>query len=380
MERQDVLIYADTIRSPELRHEVPAPLYDPFLYGEHDGVRHVLIHAIEAKLLDGLGLELHAPEGYGADELLARGIPRHERSAELCARGARAWGIERAAVPWTFPVELADRLRAHGLELYPDRDVFTERRRRKSGAELDGIKRAQKAADAAMAAVKELLARADPTAEPLSLDGAPLTCERLKAAVARVLDEHDAVADDPIVARGAQTAIIHHEGEGAIAPGEVVVVDLAPRDRASGCFADMTRTFVVGEPPPELAEWHALCVTAMERAIAQIRPGAQDTAAFVSVSELFREAGHPTLLDKKAGEPLLDGFFHGLGHGVGLEVHELPFLSLTPEHRLVEGEVLAVEPGLYRQGLGGVRIEDLVVVTPDGAERLTDLPYDLAVS
>jgi Xaa-Pro aminopeptidase len=380
VESRDVLIYADTVRSPELRHEVPLAIYDPFIYGEHDGVRHVLIHAVEAKLLGGLGLELHGPDEYDADELVARGIPRHERSLELCARAVRAWEIESAVVPWSFPVELADRLRADGLALRTDRDLFTERRRRKSDEELAGIERAQRAADAAMGAVQELLARADAAGDTLRVAGEALTCERLKAEVARVLDDHGAACFDPIIARGAQTAIIHHEGEGAIAPGEVVVVDLAPRDGASGCFADMTRTFVAGEPPPDLAEWHALCVTAIEQAIAQIHPGVQDSDVFVSVSEFFREAGHPTLLDKVPGEPLLDGFFHGLGHGIGLEVHEPPTLSLTPEHRLVEGEVLAVEPGLYRQGLGGVRVEDLVVVTADGAERLTQFPYDLRVA
>jgi Xaa-Pro aminopeptidase len=231
-----------------------------------------------------------------------------------------------------------------------------------------------------MRVVKELLMRAEAAGETLRLDGEPLTCERLKAEVAKTLDDHAAVCDDPIVAHGAQTAIVHHEGEGPVAPREVVVVDLAPRDRASGCFADMTRTFVAGEPREDLADWHALCVTAIDHAIAQIRPDVQDSEVFRSVSEFFREAGHPTLLDKVPGEPLLDGFFHGLGHGIGLEVHEPPTLSLTPEHRLVEGEVLAVEPGLYRQGLGGVRVEDLVVVTADGAERLTQFPYDLRVA
>jgi Xaa-Pro aminopeptidase len=374
----DVLIYADTTRSPELRHELPVAIADEFLYGERDGARHVLIHPMESARMQHLELEAHAFEDYGSDELREQGTPREQIMLEIPLRAVRAWGIERATVPWSFPLALADYLRRHGIELEPDNEFFTERRRRKNAFELAGIRRAQKAADDAMAAVRELLQRAEPGNGRVLLADEPLTVERLKREIEPVFTRHDCWTDDTIVSHGAQTAIGHHFGEGEIEPGEPIVVDLAPRDRESGCFADMTRTFVVGEPPAELVEWHALCRRALDEALAAIRPGVQDAGVNRGTAELFRDHGQPTLLDKRPGVPLEDGFYHALGHGVGLDVHEPPTLGLIPTHRLVAGEVLAIEPGLYRRGFGGVRLEDLVLVTADGCENLTRHPYELA--
>jgi Xaa-Pro aminopeptidase len=139
----------------------------------------------------------------------------------------------------------------------------------------------------------------------------------------------------------------------------------------------MTRTVVVGEPPAELVEWHRLSRAALDKSLAEIRAGAQDSDVYLVAAELFRSHGQLTKLDKQPGVPLEDGFYHSLGHGVGLDVHEPPTLGLLPTHRLVAGEVLAVEPGLYRRGFGGVRLEDLVLVTEEGCENLTDHPYEL---
>ncbi|MDQ3822005.1 MAG: Xaa-Pro peptidase family protein [Actinomycetota bacterium] len=374
----DVLIYADTDRSPELRHEVPISIGDPFLYGEHDGARHVLIHPVEAARMHHLPLELHAFEEYGADELLASGRPREEIRLEVLLRAVRGWGIESAATPWAFPLRLADHLRANGVELRPDQELFVERRRSKNELELAGIRRAQAAAHAGMEAARALLRRGEPANGRVLVDGEPLTCERIKAAIEPELARHgSAMTFDIIASHGPQTAIGHHAGEGEIAPGEPIVVDLGPRDRESGCYADMTRTFVVGDPPEELVEWHALCRRALDDALAGIRAGVQDSDVYRATAELFRSRGFPTLLDKELGVPLEDGFYHSLGHGVGLDVHEPPTLGLVATHRLVAGEVLAIEPGLYRRGFGGVRLEDLVLVTEDGCENLTDHPYDL---
>jgi Xaa-Pro aminopeptidase len=139
----------------------------------------------------------------------------------------------------------------------------------------------------------------------------------------------------------------------------------------------MTRTFLVGDVPDEVAEWHRLCKEALDRAVEQIRPGVTARSVFDGSCEIFEAAGYPTQRTKPAGETLADGFFHSLGHGVGLEVHEQPLLGIAGHTELVPGDVLAVEPGLYRSGYGGLRLEDLVLVTEDGAERLTRFPYDL---
>jgi Xaa-Pro aminopeptidase len=212
----------------------------------------------------------------------------------------------------------------------------------------------------------------------LELDGAPLSSERLKAAVSAAFLEHGCSAEVFVVAHGPQAAIGHHAGEGEIRAGEPVVVDLWPRDNASSCWADMTRTFVVGEVPAEVAEWQALCREALERALAELRPGVTGKELFDTVCDLFEAAGQPTQRTKAEGEVLDRGFYHALGHGVGLEVHELPLLNLLGHQPLVAGDVIAIEPGLYRPELGGVRLEDLVLVTEGGSENLTEFPYDLA--
>jgi Xaa-Pro aminopeptidase len=150
------------------------------------------------------------------------------------------------------------------------------------------------------------------------------------------------------------------------------VIDIWPRDNESFCFCDMTRTFVVGAVPDDVREWHRLCEEALDRAISEIKDGADGRAIFDGSCEIFEAAGEPTLRTKTPGEPLANGFFHGLGHGVGLEVHEQPNLGMTAKLPLKAGDVVTVEPGLYRQGYGGVRLEDLILVTAEGAENLTN--------
>jgi Xaa-Pro aminopeptidase len=372
----DVLIYADSIRSPEMRHEVPVAVPDPFLYVERDGARQVVVTAFELERLSGLDLQSHPLEAFGLDDLLAAGLPRDDADLEVILRACREFGVRAAVAPETFPLGVADHLRAHAIDVRADREFFKRRRRVKNDAELAGIRRAQLAAEAGMAAAVELFRHAERSNGWVMVEGEPLTCERVKLAVERAFGEHGAAADEFIVAHGAQTAIGHEMGSGPIQPDEPVVLDLFPRDRESGCFADMTRTFVIGEPPDELREWQRLCREALHRAVAAIRPGVRGSDLHRQTCELFHEHGYPTLLSKQPGEVLEDGFFHGLGHGVGLEVHEDPKLSRGGEE-LVAGDVVAVEPGLYRQGFGGCRLEDLVLVTEDGAEVLTDFPYDL---
>ena len=361
----DVLIFGDTMRSPEQRHEVPVPIPDPFLYVERNGTRHVLVSALEVERVRAAGgLEAHAMEEFGIDELLAGGMHRDLAELEGYVRACRELGVEEAVTPWTFPVVLADRLRGAGIDVTPDRDTFVMRRRVKTDAELAGIRRAQRVCEAGMRKAKELL-------------GEGVTCEEIRAAIERVFSEHDAMADEIIVSHGAQSAIGHELGSGTIAAGEPVVIDLFPRDRASGCYADMTRTFVVGDPSDELREWHGLCKQGLDLALGAIRPGVAGAELHRLVCDLFQEHGHPTQLSKQPGEVLVDGFFHSLGHGVGLEVHEAPSLGRGGEE-LVAGDVVAVEPGLYRSGYGGCRLEDLVLVTEDGCENLTDFSYDLS--
>jgi Xaa-Pro aminopeptidase len=374
----DVLIWADTLRSPEMRHEVPVPVPDPFLYLERDGERHVVISPFEIERVQGSnGIKPHAVEEFGWDELVKQGLPQEEVGLGTYVRAVKELGVAKAVVPPTFPLELADRLRAEGVQLTPDRETFVQRRRVKSAAEIEGIKRAQRGAEAGMDAARELFRRAEDQDGRLLVDGEPLTCERVRLAIQQAFTDRSLLSEEFVVSHGAQTAIGHEMGFGEIKPNEPIVIDLWPRDRESSCYADMTRTFVIGKPDQELVEFHRLVHQALKQSIAAIKAGVAGRDVYVQVCELFHEAGYPTGLHKAAGEVLEDGFFHGLGHGVGLEVHEQPWVSRYPGE-LVAGDVVTLEPGLYRNGYGGCRLEDLVLVTENGGELLTEYPYDLA--
>jgi Xaa-Pro aminopeptidase len=375
----DILIYGDTIRSPELRHEIPLTVPDPFLYAERNGERHVYVSSLEVSRVRDLdGLVVHPYEDVGWDELVASGVHREEIYKPLVLNAVKDMGIEAATVPSTFPLELADHLRANGVDLTPEREHFSRRRRVKNEAEIAGMRRAQRACEAALDAARELLRAASPNESGgLEVDGKPLTSEWLKRRIGEVFTEHDMLADEFIVAHGPQSAVGHNMGSGQIKAGEPIIIDLWPRDRETGCYADMTRTYVVGEPPAPLVEFHRLVREALEKGIQDIRAGVPGRELMVGTCNFFQQHGYRTPLSKEPGEVLEDGFIHGLGHGVGLEVHEEPGMGIASHDPLVAGDVVTVEPGLYNPGFGGCRLEDMVLVTENGAENLTDYPYDL---
>ena len=315
------------------------------------------------------GVEVMDPSTLGRDELTAAQHSGLYIDAELALRGARELGISEASVPPEFPLFLADHMRAAGLELTVDDGEFVQRRRVKTAAELDGIRRAQRAADAAMGVAATLIRELRPG----------LTSEDVRAAMSEACEEHGSELPAEVqVAHGAQSALGHEHGSGEIPAGAPVIVDIWPRDRASRCYADMTRTFVAGggSAPPELAEFWKWTKDSLDRVYADIRAGVNGRVLFERSAEPYIEAGQPTQLTKAPGTMLEDGYYHSLGHGVGLEVHERPFMGRLDDE-LLAGDVVTLEPGCYRQGFGGCRLEDLVVVTEGGCEVLTNFPYDL---
>jgi Xaa-Pro aminopeptidase len=373
----DVLIHADTTRSPTMRHEIPLAIPDPFLYVEHDGRRFVVITAFERERLGAVApdIEALAPEQFGSDELLRAGTPYDKAQLEVYTRALRDIGVADAVVPSRFPLELADHLRANGVTLRLERELFEDRRRSKTDVEIAGLRRAQRACEEALDVARAMLrdARGDGV---LQHEGEPLTCERIKAKMQQVFVGRGAIADEFIVAHGAQGAVGHDMGSGPISAGESVVFDLWPRDTETAVYTDMTRTYVVGDIPDEIREYHRLCKEALDRTTEAAKPGVNGRDLMQIACDLFAEHGYPTQLTKKPGEVLDSGFFHGLGHGVGLEVHERPWMSVVGDD-LVPGDVITLEPGLYRAGYGGVRLENILLVTDDGAETITQYPYGL---
>jgi Xaa-Pro aminopeptidase len=364
-----LLIHADTERSADLFHAIPFTIIDPFLYAEWEDRRAAVISVLDGDKVREAGVEVHDPSGFGNDELYAQGLSRLEVDMQVTVRACRELGIERAVVPPDFPLAYGDALRAGGVELEIDAERFALRRRVKTAAQLDGIRRAQKAADAAMAEAASLL-HALPEG---------LSCERVRAAMIDVCDEQGCdLPPDVIVSHGPQAAVGHESGFGEIAPGEPVIVDIWPRDRISRCWADMTRTFVAGggAPGDELRQYWELTRESLDTVTGMVRAGADCRAIFDASCEPYERAGVPTQRTKEPGKPLTNGYYHSLGHGVGLEVHERPGLGRSPD-TLVAGDVITLEPGCYRPGFGGVRLEDIVVVTETGCELLTDFPYEL---
>jgi Xaa-Pro aminopeptidase len=378
----NVLIYGDTQTSAAMRHEVPLSIIDPFLYLEAGARRVVMTSTLEeSRIADHVpDVECLLIDALGWEELRDEGRSYAEIERELCLRAIISLRIDEAVVPPQFPVDLADYLRAAGVRLSPNEALFDGRRRRKTAAEMTGIRRAAGVAVEAMGVAARLLREASIEGDGLYLADELLTAGRVRSAIRETCARAHAPAPADIIVRPAGPAgdIGHEEGHGPLPPHTPIEVDLWPQDEASGCWADMTRTFVRGAISEQVAEIHATSVEAHERACAGVRPGATGIELHGLACEVFERAGHPTQRTKQSKEALREGFYYGLGHGVGLQVHEPPMLGRSDRDPLIEGDFIALEPGTFKPGVGAARVEDLLLVTGDGHERLTGtFRYDL---
>jgi Xaa-Pro aminopeptidase len=375
-----LLLYGDTEHNAALRHEIPIVIGDAFLYAESDGKVWIMSSSLEGLRLAGCrpDAELIDIGDLGFLGLLESGLTREEIDLELTSRAAARTGIRSAIVDFDFPLAVAERLRADGIELSIDAAAVTARRRRKSEHELAGIRRAQRAAEAAMRTAAALLARAHADGDQLVLDGEPLTAELIRGAMRDVAWEYGSLLPAEVIVASVWQGFGHEPGSGPLPAALPIEIDLWPRDERSGCWADMTRTFVVGaEPPEEVRRQEALVREALEEARAGTQPGMTGRELHARCCDRFEAAGYRTQRTGPGDDPE-EGFQFSLGHGVGLRVHEAPALGQTGLDPFVPGDVLAVEPGLWQRDVGGVRFEDLLLVTEDGCELLTDFSYSLS--
>jgi Xaa-Pro aminopeptidase len=376
------LLYGDTVRYPALRHELPLAIIDPMLLAiRDDGSTAILTSSLEAARIAEAAPDAEQVllDELGFYEMLADGVQRDEAELEVALRAVHRWGIERAIVPPDLPVAVADKLRGAGIELDVDTKAVEARRRAKSAAELEGIRRAQRAAERGMEAGRALIKGATAQDGLLHHDGGPLTAEAVRDAIRAECAAAGAPAPPDIMVVSLFAGGGHDPGSGPLPAGKPIEIDLWPCDESSGCWADMTRTFVgAGEVTDEVARLSDIAREALEAARAAARPGVTGRALYDAACDVVERAGYPTQRTRKPGETLDHGFYFGLGHGVGLEVHEPPGLGLSGHDELVAGDVVAIEPGIEGiEGIGGVRFEDLLLITEDGSETLTDYPYDL---
>ncbi|PSP80382.1 peptidase M24 [Halobacteriales archaeon QS_4_69_225] len=342
---------------------------DPFVT-LYTGETHLLVSALEYGRAERTAraddVERHS--AYDHREKIDE-YGRTEGAHRTLAAFLAAHDAASVVTPDDFPLGTADGLRELDVEVRVDReDVLANVRATKTDEEVDHVREAQRANEAAMARAEELLAGADVDDGTLVRDGEPLTSEFVKQEIEIELLRHGCNLDEAIVACGADAADPHDRGSGPLSAGEPIIVDIFPTDRETGYFADTTRTFCVGEPSETVREWYDLTLEAQEAALDAIEAGVSGSDVHDAVCDVYEGAGLPTLRADATAET---GFIHTTGHGVGLDIHEYPRLS-TQANELEAGHVVTVEPGLYDPAVGGVRIEDLVVVTEDGHENLTD--------
>jgi Xaa-Pro aminopeptidase len=296
--------------------------------------------------------------------------------AETAARLLAERGASRVRVSPLLPAAIFETLGRAGIRPEIDRLLFQAERRRKSDREMVSVRAAQDAAEAATVEVIRHLASAGEEGGYLVLDGRPLTSEWLMARAQAALNERGCSAPELIVAGSPEAALPHFKGAGRIRSGAPVVIDIFPRHQASGYHGDLTRTVVPGPVPAPVRDMHAACVEALEAGIGGLRQGADGRQVHRTVCQVLVDRGFGSVtpgLEGSAGGPRM---VHSTGHGVGLDVHEAPMLR-DVSWPLQARDVVTVEPGLYQVGLGGVRVEDLLLVTEGGSDNLSRLPRSL---
>jgi Xaa-Pro aminopeptidase len=317
--------------------------------------------------------------GCPADFEPAEGLSgdRETATAQAAAECLRRAGVGQVIADRTLPLIFAEIIRQAGIAVECDLEMGVVDRRSKDEQEIAWLRESQRVTEGAMRMACELIARAEARADGvLTADGQPLTSERVRAAIDHWLLERGFSSPPSIVAGGPTGADCHNDGFGELRTGEPVILDIFPRSRQTRYCGDCTRTVVHGEVREVIAQMHAAVCAAKAAAIGAIRAGVTGKEVHAATTEAITDRGFAVGLPGDDAPDSYCAITHGTGHGVGLDVHEPPLLDEKgPE--LIPGDVVTVEPGLYRKDLGGVRVEDMVAVTESGCENLNRLPEGL---
>lgn len=288
----------------------------------------------------------------------------------------RCENVKRIAVPYIFPVYLADIMRREGFDVIPVKSPFRSMREVKNENEIKAIEKAQRAGEKALSEAISAIRNATVGNGVLWHNNAPLTSENIRSIIETSLLSLGCEAPDIIVACGRGSADPHWHGEGELRAGEPIVIDMVPRSKKERYYSDMTRTVVRGTPLDEIKDMYSAVRDAQVAAIGSIKAGITGNEVHNIVCDVLESGGYETARGKTG--VFTEGFIHSTGHGVGLDIHEGPNLSESGKE-LKEGSVVTVEPGLYYKKTGGVRLEDVVVVTASGCKNLTMFEKNLVL-
>ncbi len=310
-------------------------------------------------------------------DLLIRRKNKNSRPESAAVDFLKKHGADHIRVLPSFPVGLARYMENEGVYMEVDSRSVKERRRAKSAEEIGYIASVQRKTEGAMEMARFLLAGCPVRKGVLQYEGSDLAAEKLRFLIELFLLEKGLDCVDSIVAPGRTAADPHNRGLGLISAGVPIVIDLFPRDRVTRYHSDMSRTFVVGSASNAVKDMHNAVAQAQDVALERLKPGVLLAHVHRAVCDVFQARGYK--VQGAPGKVLKRGFLHSTGHGLGLDVHEAP--SVSPEgDELRLGNVITIEPGLYDNRIGGVRIEDVVAVTAEGEVRnLTRFDRDLEI-
>ena len=360
------LIYSASPRSADMLYATGFHAPDAFLFLSHRGKKTIVLNDLE---IDRGRREAEVDEVVSASEL---GRALGSTSPVLIAAGLLfRRKIKRVEVPFDFPLGFAQHLEKAGIKVVPVEGHFWPQRETKSKSELESIRKALRITVVGLLRAVEVLRAAKIGRDRvLRWNGKTLTSEMVRAECDSAVLRAGGIPDGTIVAGGRQACDPHERGHGPLRAHELIILDVFPRDARSGFFGDLTRTVVRGRASESQRDvWNTVCA-AQKLAIGLIKPRVKGAAVHKAVQDFFLSRGYRT--EQKRGR--WTGFFHGTGHGLGLDLHEEPRISATIFR---PGQIFTVEPGLYYPGIGGARHEDVVAVTTGGCRRLSRLSVPL---
>ncbi len=368
MKGQTLLIVADTERDADMLYAVGMFAPDPFAYLRIRSREYVIVTDLE---LDRARTEIPhctALRFSRYQRLLRQRGLRNPSLAHVIAQVMRERGVRSALVPGSFPYGLAAELSRLGINVRPKRGQFFPERELKSPEEVKKITAALVMAEVGLAEAVQVLKRAKiGRNNRLYYNAIPLTAERLRAVIESAIAQVNGQACRTIVACGKQACNPHEPGHGVLRANEPIIIDVFPRSQKTGYYGDITRTVVKGHASEAVRKLYDTVRRAQNLALEKMRPGVRTAEVHHAIVEFFEQQGYKTA--RRDGH--MQGFFHGTGHGLGLEVHEPPRINAYSTERFKPGQVVTVEPGLYYLDIGGVRLEDVVLITKNGPRNLT---------